>query len=101
MILDQADAEAYIRSDSCDPGKSYAKVGIRNWPIADRSSLGLTFENVPSGYEHRRCVPMRKENGVYKLHSSSLILHDDLKYSPKLKELHGSLLDCDHLISLV
>lgn len=101
MILDQSDAESYIRSDSFDPEKSYAKVGIRNWPIADRSSLGLTFESVPSGYEHRRCVPVRKENGMYKLHSNGLIRHDDLKYSPKLKELHGSLLDCDYLLSLV
>lgn len=101
MILDQTDADAYIRSDSYDPEKSYAKVGIRNWPIADRSSMGLAFENVPQGYEHRRCVPMRKDTGGYKLHPSGLIRHDDLKYSPKLKELHGSLLDCDYLLSLV
>ena len=101
MILDQPDAEVYIRSDSCDPEKSYARVGVRNWPIADRSSMGLAFESVPSGYEHRRCVPVRKEDGVYKLHPSGLIRHDDLKYSPKLKELHGSLLDCDYLLSLV
>jgi hypothetical protein len=101
MILDQSDAEVYIRSDSCDPEKSYAKVGIRNWPIADRSSLGLAFESVPSGFEHRRCVPVQKKDGVYKLHSDGLIKHDDLKYSPKLKELHGTLLDCDYLLSLV
>lgn len=101
MILDQPDAEVYIRSDSCDPEKSYARVGVRNWPIADRSSMGLAFESIPSGYEHRRCVPVRKEDGVYKLHPNGLIRHDDLKYSPKLKELHGSLLDCDYLLSLV
>ena len=101
MILDQIDAERYIRSESFDPGKSYAKVGIRNWPIADRSSMGLAFENVPKEYEHRRCVPMGKAKEGYRLHPSGLIRHDDLKYSPKLKELHGSLLDCDYLLSLV
>lgn len=100
MILDQTDGEIYIRSDSYDPQKSYEKVGIRNWPIADRSSMGLAFESVPKGYEHRRCVPMYKHEGSYKLHPVGLIHHDDLKYSPKLKELHGSLLDCDYLLSL-
>jgi hypothetical protein len=100
MILDQADGELYICSDSYDPQKSFEKVGIRNWPIADRSSMGLAFEDVPTGCEHRRCVPMYKHEGVYKLHPVGLIQHDDLKYSSKLKELHGSLLDCDYLLSL-
>lgn len=100
MILDQADAEKYIRSESCDPQNSYTRVGIRNWPIADRSSMGLAFEDVPSDYEHRRCVPVFKDGNVYKLHPDGLILHDDTKYSEQLSKLHETLLDCDCLLSL-
>jgi hypothetical protein len=100
MILDQEDAGTYIRSDSYDPEKSYARVGIRNWPIADRSSMGLAFENAPSTYEHRRCVPVYKDGTVYKLHPDGLILHDDTKYSEQLSELHETLLDCDCLLKL-
>jgi hypothetical protein len=100
MILDQEDAGTYIRSDSYDPEKSYARVGIRNWPIADRSSMGLAFENAPSTYEHRRCVPVYKDGNVYKLHPDGLILHDDTKYSEQLSELHETLLDCDCLLKL-
>jgi len=100
MILDQEGADAYIRSDSYDPEKSYARVGIRNWPIADRSSMGLAFENIPASYEHRRCVPVYKNGNVYKLHPDGLILHDDTKYSQQLSELHETLLDCDCLLRL-
>jgi hypothetical protein len=100
MILDQADGEVYIRSDSYDPEKSYGRVSYRNWPIADRSSMGLAFESVPDTYEHRRCVPVYKHDGIYKLHPVGLIQHDDLKYSPQLEERHGTLLDCDYLLNL-
>ncbi len=85
VIFDQADGEQYIRSDSYDPQKSYEKVGIRNWPIADRSSMGLAFENVPSGCEHRRCIPLIKKDEKYILKFSSLIKHNDYKYAPELK----------------
>jgi hypothetical protein len=100
MILDQEAADRYIRSDSYDPEKSYSRVGIRNWPIADRSSMGLAFEDVPLGYEHTRCVPVHKQDGVYKLHPDGLILHDDVKYSEQLSKLHRTLLDCDCLLNL-
>jgi hypothetical protein len=75
MILDQADGEKYIRSDSYDPEKSYPKTGIRNWPIADRSSMGIAFENPPRGHEH-----------------------DDNKYSQRLKEQHGDLLCLEEML---
>ena len=97
MILNQQDADRYIRSDSYDPEKSYAKVGIRNWPIADRSSMGLAFEDLPIGYEHRRCIPVIKEDGVYKPHPDCLLHHDDFKYSPELHNKLGYVIDCDKM----
>jgi hypothetical protein len=100
MILDQVDAEIYIRSDSCHPERSYPKTGIRNWPIADRSSMGLAFERLPSGYEHRRCVPVHRKNGVYEILPYGLIKHDDNKYSKNLKKQHGNLLDLKEMLIL-
>jgi len=100
MILDQGDAEVYIRSDSCHPERSYPKTGIRNWPIADRSSMGLAFERLPSGYEHRRCVPVHRKNGVYEILPYGLIKHDDNKYSKNLKKQHGNLLDLKEMLIL-
>jgi hypothetical protein len=93
MILDQHDAELYIRSDSYDPEKSYAKTGIRNWPIADRSSMGLAFEFLPTGFEHRRCVPVCRGKDGYLINDFGLIKHDDTKYSKNLKE-KGEKLIC-------
>jgi hypothetical protein len=100
MILDQVNAEIYIRSDSCHPERSYPKTGIRNWPIADRSSMGLAFERLPSGYEHRRCVPVHRKNGVYEILPYGLIKHDDNKYSKNLKKQHGNLLDLKEMLIL-
>ena len=100
MILDQVDGEQYIRSESYDPQKSYEKVGIRNWPIADRSSMGLAFENLPAGYEHRRCVPLVRRNKKYVLRESSLIKHNDYKYAPELKQKGVELLDYTELFAL-
>ena len=100
MILNQEDGEKYIRSDSYDPEKSYRKVGIRNWPIADRSSMGLAFEDVPLGLEHRRCVPVIKENGVYVPHTVGLMHHDDTKYAPELASKPSGVLDCKKMFTL-
>lgn len=93
MILNQADGEEYIRSDSYDPQKSYERIGIRNWPIADRSSMGLAFEGVPNGCEHRRCVPLVKKDGKYTLKPSSLIKHNDYKYAPELNRKGVKVMD--------
>lgn len=100
MILDQSDADQYIRSDSYDPEKSYQKVGIRNWPIADRSSMGLAFEDLPEGCEHRRCIPLIREDGVYKPHEDCLLKHDDLKYAPELHKKLGYVIDCNKMFRL-
>jgi len=100
MILNQEDGEKYIRSESFDPEKSYQKVGIRNWPIADRSSMGLAFEDVPTGLEHRRCVPVVKENGVYVPHKLGMLRHDDEKYAPELAEKFDRVLDCTQMFTL-
>jgi hypothetical protein len=100
MILDQTDADKYIRSQSFDPHKSYELVGVRNWPIADRSSMGLAFENLPAGHEHRRCVPIKKVKGVYQPHPWCLLQHDDTKYAPELYTKLGGVLDCKEMFDL-
>ena len=100
MILDSFDAVKYVRSDSMDPTKSVEIVGFRNWPLADRSSMGLAFENVPLGHEHRRCIPVIEENGVYKPHPCCLLAHDDTKYSTELAEKQTELITCDTMLQI-
>jgi hypothetical protein len=100
MILDQTDADKYIRSQSFDPHKSYELVGVRNWPIADRSSMGLAFEDLPAGHEHRRCVPIKKVKEVYQPHPWCLLQHDDTKYAPELYTKLGGVLDCKEMFEL-
>ena len=100
MILDEIDGRAYIKSDSYDPEKSYLKVLKQNWPIADRSSMGLCFENVPVGYEHRRCVPVHKQGGAYAPHDCALLCHDDNKYSLEFVQRKVPLVICDKMLSL-
>lgn len=100
MILDSSDAVKYVRSASMDPVKSVEIVDFRNWPLADRSSMGLAFENVPFGHEHRRCIPVIEENGVYKPHSCCLLTHDDTKYSTELAKTQADLITCDTMLQI-
>lgn len=100
MILDQHDGELYIRSDSFDPQKSYIKTGIRNWPIADRSSMGLAFEYLPPNFEHRRCVPVVKHKDSYRILECGLIRHDDDKYSRQFKGREKDLLCVEEMLVL-
>jgi hypothetical protein len=86
MILDQEDAEKYISSQSCHPTLSHAKTGKRNWPIADRSSMGLAFEYLKSDQEHRRVVPIASCGDSVEIHSCCLVKHLDVKYSPSIYE---------------
>jgi hypothetical protein len=100
MILDSFDAVEYVKSGSMDPAKSVEIVGFRNWPLADRSSMGLAFENPPSGFEHRRCIPVIEENGVYKPHPCCLLAHDDTKYSIELAKTQPELITCDKMLQI-
>lgn len=86
MILDQEDAEKYIKSESCHPQLSHRVVGKRNWPIADRSSMGLAFEGLKPNQEHRRVVPLIKCGDSVQIHPCGLVRHLDVKYSPALYE---------------
>lgn len=86
MLLDQEDASKYIRSASSDPVESYRLTGKRNWPIADRSSMGLCFDDLLPGQEHRRVVPVRKEGENLVVPDCALVEHLDCKYSKTLVE---------------
>lgn len=84
MILDQEDADKYIKSWSCHPTHSHLKTGKRNWPIADRSSMGLAFEDLKPWQEHRRVVPVARDNDSVFIPDFALIEHLDNKYSKAL-----------------
>jgi len=84
MILDQEMAEEYIGSVSSHPELSHRMVGHRNWPIADRSSMGIAFENLEEGQDHRRVVPLVRKDGSVVIANEGLILHQDTKYSDTL-----------------
>ena len=100
MILDQFMADEYIQSDSFDPFKSFALTKFRCWPIADRSSMGTAFENLRGSQEHRRVVPVvRSESSVY-VHPCALIEHRDTKYSERLENELGSVLDITEFLSV-
>ena len=61
-------------------------VGKRNWPIADRSSMGLAFEGLKPNQEHRRVVPLIKSDDSVQIHPCGLVRHLDVRYSPALYE---------------
>lgn len=100
MILDQDMAEKYIKSNSFDPVKSFELTKFRCWPIADRSSMGLAFENLREGQEHRRVVPLIRTGEVVHVHPCALLEHCDTKYSKLLKDQLGSVLDISELIDV-
>jgi hypothetical protein len=100
MILDQEDAEIYIESASADPTLSYSKTAHRNWPIADRSSMGLAFEGLNPDQEHRRVVPVIFKKGVVTLADCGLVLHRDTKYSQALSENNDSMLTVNSMFRL-
>ena len=100
MILDWHEANAYIRSASFDHNLSVAVVGYRGWPIADRSSMGTAFEQVPEGYQHKRCVPIRAKDDLFEVVDCALIEHYGSKYSSALASNGTKLLDSDHIFHL-
>ena len=98
MILDQDQAETYIKSDSCDPNKSHALTGVRNWPIADRSSMGIAFEDLKPGQEHRRVVPVVRKEDKFVIPECALVEHMDVKYSADLFEKVG-IIDTESMLT--
>ena len=98
-ILNQRNAEQYINSDSFDVDLSYLKSGFRDWPIADRRSMGLCFEDLSPGRDHRRCVPVSKQGQYYVPVKHSLLLHNDLKYSRQLEANHNKLIDIETFLT--
>lgn len=100
MILDEEDARKYIVSESFDPVKSYEKTGHRNWPIADRSSMGLAFEGLLSGQEHRRVVPLISDEGTVRIPDFALLEHLDVKYSQQLAKNSISMITVDTMFDV-
>ncbi len=93
MILDQDMAERYVASISFDPVKSFELTQFRCWPLADRSSMGLAFENLREGQEHRRVVPLVKIGNQLQIAPYGLVEHCDTKYSLELEDKLGHVLD--------
>jgi hypothetical protein len=97
MILDQEMAERYITSTSFDPVRSFELTQFRCWPLADRSSMGLAFENPPARGEHRRVVPIVKVKDKVHIAPCGLVEHCDTKYS-KCLEKEGYVLDLSEML---
>lgn len=97
MILDQPMAEQYVTSQSFDPIRSFDLTQFRCWPLADRSSMGLAFEKLPSTCEHRRVVPVVKVDNKLQIAPCGLLEHCDTKYSKGLEDQLGSVLDISEM----
>jgi hypothetical protein len=97
MILDQDMAEEYVSSQSFDPVKSFELTQFRCWPLADRSSMGLAFEKLRPGQEHRRVVPLIQEGKKLQIAPCGLVEHCDTKYSKGLEKQLGSVLDVSEM----
>jgi hypothetical protein len=97
MILDQEMAERYVRSQSFDPIKSFELTQFRCWPLADRSSMGLAFEGLLPGQEHRRVVPVVQSGQSIQIAPCGLVEHCDTKYSEELERQLGSVLDISEM----
>lgn len=93
MILDQDMAEKYVTSSSFDPVKSFELTQFRCWPLADRSSMGLAFEKLRTGQEHRRVVPVVQNESKLQIAPCGLVEHCDTKYSKELEQKLGYVLD--------
>jgi hypothetical protein len=100
MILDQEMAEKYVGSDSCDPIKSFEVTKFRCWPIADRSSMGLAFENLQDNQEHRRVVPLIKVGNHVEIAKYGLLEHMDTKYSQQMLTDNKILLELSEMFEL-
>jgi hypothetical protein len=90
-------AETYIYSQSCDPARSFELTGHRCWPIADRSSMGLAFEGLRQGQEHRRVVPVVRDKDKVVIAPCGLVEHLDKKYSKLLADEDGTLMDISEM----
>lgn len=93
MILDQEMADEYVKSQSFDPVRSFELTQFRCWPLADRSSMGLAFERLLPGQEHRRVVPLVQSKDKVCIAPCGLVEHCDTKYSLDLEAKLGSVLD--------
>lgn len=101
MLLDQLSAERYIKSDSFCPNKSFVKVAHRNWPLADRSSMGVAFEDLLFYQEHKRVVPViMNEEGSLEIAKCGLIEHLDNRYSEDLASKHTKLITTKTMFAL-
>jgi len=97
MILDQEMAERYVNSQSADPLRSFELTQFRCWPLADRSSMGLAFENLLPGQEHRRVVPVIASEGKIQIAPCGLVEHCDTKYSKELQKKAGDVIDISEM----
>lgn len=97
MILDQEDAVTYIYSKSINPDFCRGLTGSRYWPLADCSSMGLAFEDIPHGAEHRRVVPLKIDDGNPAIPDFGLVWHHDTKYSKLIINSDKKLITCDRM----
>ena len=91
MILDQEDGTRYINSPACDMRTAHTLAGDRGWGIPEAASIGLCFNELRAGQEHRRVLPIKMVEGKPVVPDEGLVEHVDDKYTKRVLSSHHSI----------
>ena len=92
MILDQEDATRYIHSPAHEMQTAHTLAGDRGWGIPEAASMGLCFNELRAGQEHRRVLPLNMVNGKPVVPDEGLVEHVDNKYTQKKLAAHQPII---------
>ena len=84
MILDQEDATRYINSPAHEMTTAHTLAGDRGWGIPEAASMGLCFNELKAGQEHRRVLPLKVRDGKPYVPDEGLVEHVDNKYTKRI-----------------
>ena len=83
MILDQEDAVRYIHSPAHEIQTAHTLAGDRGWGVPEAASMGLCFNQLRAGQEHRRVLPLNMKDGKPVVPDEGLVEHVDDKYTKR------------------
>ena len=92
MILDQEDATRYIHSPAHDIQIAHTLAGDRGWGVPEAASMGLCFNELRAGQEHRRVLPLNIEDGKPVVPDEGLVEHVDDKYTKRKLAAHQPII---------
>ena len=61
FVFDNELCEEYFRSDASDLNNS---LNLSQWGISERSAMGLTWSNIPTGFSSRIVIPVMDTSGL-------------------------------------